>query len=146
TRDRLALAPYPARMRHRVKLRGGQHYIVRAIRPADEPALIELLESLNPEEVRLRFFSIIRQFTHDMAARMTQIDYDREVSLVASPADAPDRLAASATLIADPDSRQAEYAILVHHDHAKIGLGRHLMDCLLRQAHARGVQTVFGDV
>jgi GNAT superfamily N-acetyltransferase len=145
-RDRLAMSPYPARMRHRVTLRGGRTYVVRAIRPSDEPMLIDLLESLSLEEVRLRFFSIIRKFSHDMAARMTQIDYDREVSLVASSTAAPGELAATATIIADPDGEEAEYAILVHHDHTSIGLGRHLLDCLLRQAHARGITTVYGDV
>src|SRR5699024_6156146 len=107
------------------RLRDNRHYVVRAIKPSDEPRVIELLESLSLEEVRLRFFSTIRQFSHDMAARMTQIDYDREVSLVASPVDRPDQLAATATIIADPDGQAAEYAILVHHDHARIGLGRH---------------------
>src|SRR5699024_7888163 len=60
--------------------------------------------------------------------------------------DRPDQLAATATIIADPDGQAAEYAVLVHHDHARIGLGRHLLDCLLRQAHARGIVTVFGEV
>lgn len=145
-RERLAMSPYPARMRHRVKLRHDQSYIVRAIRPSDEPMLLNLLESLSPEEIRLRFFSIIRHFSHDMAARMTQVDYDREVSLVASPADAPGQLAGTATIIADRDGQEAEFAVLVHRNHAGVGLGSHLLDCLLRQAHARGITTVFGDV
>src|SRR5699024_3029926 len=97
-RNRLALSPYPARMRNRIRLRDNRHYVIRAIKPSDEPRVIELLESLSPEEVRLRFFSTIRQFSHDMAARMTQIDYDREVSLVASPVDRPEQLAATATI------------------------------------------------
>jgi acetyltransferase len=145
-RQRLAMAPYPARMRHRVTLRGEATYIVRAIRPSDEPMVLGLLESLSPEEIRLRFFNYIRHFSHDMAARITQVDYDREISLVVSAADTPDELAGMGTIIADPDGRAAEFAVLVHHRHTGVGLGRHLLDCLLRQAGAHGIETVYGDV
>lgn len=145
-RRRLAMAPYPARMRHRVTLRRDTGYIVRAIQPSDEPAVLTLLESLGPEEIRLRFFGYIKHFSHDMAARMTQVDYDREVSLIASRRETPDQIAGMATLIADPDGHEAEFALIVHHDHTCLGLGRHLLDCLLRQAGARGIETVYGDV
>ncbi|MES1954432.1 bifunctional acetate--CoA ligase family protein/GNAT family N-acetyltransferase [Salinisphaera hydrothermalis] len=145
-RRRLAMSPYPARMRHRVTLRDHHTYIVRAIHPSDEPLVLDLLESLSPEEIRLRFFNTIRHFSHDMAARMTQIDYDREVSLVISPAKRPGELTAMGTIIADPDGREAEFAVLVHHAHTGVGLGRHLLDCLLRQAHARGIGTVYGEI
>ncbi len=145
-RLRLAMAPYPAHMRHRVTLAGDKRYLISAIRPSDEPAVLELLDSLSPEEIRLRFFSYIRYFSHDMAARMTQIDYDREISLVASDVATQDQLAGLATLIADPDGLVAEFALLVHHAHSGRGLGRHLLDCLLRAAGARGIHTVYGDV
>ncbi|RJS91041.1 GNAT family N-acetyltransferase [Salinisphaera sp. Q1T1-3] len=145
-RERLAMSPYPARMRHRVTLRGEHTYVVRAIRPSDEPMVLDLLESLSPEEIRLRFFTYIRHFSHDMAARITQVDYDREVSLVISPADNSTVLAGMGTIIADPDGHQAEFAVLVHHAHTGVGLGRHLLDCLLRQAGARGIDTVYGDI
>lgn len=145
-RDRLAMSPYPARMRHIVSLRNDARYIVRAIRPSDEPLVLDLLESLSPEEIRLRFFNFIRHFSHDMAARITQVDYDREVSLVVSGYDTPESLAGMGTLICDPDGTEAEFAILVHRDHAGVGLGRHLLDCLLRQASARNIDIVYGDV
>jgi len=145
-RRRLAMAPYPARMRHRVTLGGGNRYIVRAIHPADEPALLALLKSLGSEEIRLRFFGYIKHFSHDMAARMTQVDYDREVSLIASRFETPARIAGLATLIAEPDGHEAEFALVVQHEHTGLGVGRHLLDCLLRQAGARGIDTVYGDV
>jgi len=145
-RQRLAMSPYPARMRHIVALKDDARYIVRAIRPSDEPAVLDLLESLSPEEIRLRFFNYIRHFSHDMAARITQVDYDREVSLVVSAYDRPNELAGMGTIIADPDGYEAEFAILVHRDHTGVGLGRHLLDCLLRQASARGIEIVYGDV
>lgn len=145
-RERLAMSPYPARMRHIVTLRNDNRYIVRAIQPSDEPAVLDLLESLSPDEIRLRFFNFIRHFSHDMAARITQVDYDREVSLVVSRYETPDKLAGMGTLISDPDGTEAEFAILVHHQYVGAGLGRHLLDCLLRQASARDIDVVYGDV
>ena len=145
-RERIALAPYPETLEHGTKSRSGQRYQVRAVRPADEPAVLRLLARLDPEEIRLRFFMYIRHFSHDMAARVTQVDYDRELTLVASAVAEPGEIAAMATLVADPDGREAEYAVLVHHDHARQGLGRHLLERLLQIARDRGISKVHGDV
>lgn len=144
-RQRLALAPYPAQFAHTLQLRDANEYLIRVIRPTDEPALITMLTALDPEMIRLRFFRYIRQFTHAMAARITQIDYDREMTFVATPAGRNDILGV-ATLISDADGSEAEFAILVHHDGAGIGLGRRLMENLLAYAGARGIGKVYGDV
>lgn len=144
-RARLALAPYPAALAHRLT-RGEHHYEVRPVRPDDEPALIRLLQSLDPETVRLRFFAYIRHFSHDLAARMTQIDYDRELALVLVADAAPHRLVGMGTLAADPDGARAEFAVLVDQAHCGLGLGRHLLEEFLRHAREQGVGTVFGEV
>lgn len=145
-RRRLPLAPYPAALRHPLVLRDGSRLQIRPVRAADEPALITLLQRLDPEEVRLRFFLRIRNFSHDMAARMTQVDYDREMSFVVEPPDGKGDIIAMSTLVMDPDGAEAEYAILVHHDWAGRGIGKHLMHCLLDVARSRGVRMVYGDV
>ncbi|MES2683569.1 MAG: GNAT family N-acetyltransferase [Pseudomonadota bacterium] len=145
-RERVALSPYPAELTQAVTLHTGRRYTVRAVRPADEPAVLALLARLDPEEIRLRFFSVIRHFSHDMAARITQVDYDRELTLAAIADDAPDEIAALATLVADADAQHAEYAVLVQRSHARQGLGRHLLERLLHIAAARGVGSVHGDV
>ncbi|MGH8518359.1 MAG: GNAT family N-acetyltransferase, partial [Panacagrimonas sp.] len=145
-RERLALAPYPAALAQRIRLRGGDEHALRPVRPEDEPAVIELLQGLDPETVRLRFFAHIRHFSHTMAARMTQIDYDRELALVAHPLDAPESLRAIGTLIADPDNASAEFALLVRPDHARLGLGRQLLAALIEHARRRGIGRVSGVV
>ncbi len=145
-RERVALAPYPADLTETSTLPSGRRYTVRAVRPADEPAVLALLGRLDPEEIRLRFFAVIRHFSHDMAARITQVDYDREITLAAIVSDAPDEIAALATLVADADAQHAEYAVLVQRSHARQGLGRHLLQRLLHIASARGVGHVHGDV
>ena len=145
-RERLALAPYPAALRQRVRLRDGKEHVLRPVRPEDEPAVIELLQSLDAETVRLRFFAHIRYFSHAMAARMTQIDYDRELALVAHAVNAPDALRAIGTLIADPDNAAAEFALLVRRDCGRLGLGRLLLGALVDHARRRGIGRVWGVV
>ena len=82
-----------------------------------------------------------------MAARLTQVDYDRELGLVAIPVGHPETdVVALAHLLSDPDNGSAEYAILVHQDHVGVGLGRHMMERLLDHAAARGIKTVYGEV
>jgi len=144
-RARLALAPYPAALVHELVCHGDR-YQVRPVRPDDEPALIRLLQSLDPETVRLRFFAYIRHFSHDLAARMTQIDYDRELALVILPEDQPERLVGMGTLAADPDGARAEFAVLVDQAHCGRGLGRHLLEQFLRHAREQGIGRVFGEV
>ena len=144
-RTRLALAPYPAALAHTL-LRGTEHYAVRPVRPEDEPALIQLLQGLDPETVRLRFFAYIRHFSHDLAARMTQIDYDRELALVITPEQRADRIIGMGTLAADPDGGRAEFAVLVDQQHCGLGLGRHLLEQFLQHARQQGIGAVFGEV
>jgi GNAT superfamily N-acetyltransferase len=145
-RQRLALAPYPVEHERAVALAGGASVQVRAIRPTDEDAVIRLLESIDTESIRLRFFSYVRHFSHAMAARMTQIDYDRELGLIAFTADAAPQAVGLATLISDPDGTEAEFAILVHQGIAREGLGRRLMEQMIEHARAIGLRRVFGDV
>ncbi|WP_029918906.1 bifunctional acetate--CoA ligase family protein/GNAT family N-acetyltransferase [Nevskia soli] len=144
-RARLALAPYPAALSH-ILVRGTERYRVRPVRPDDEPALIRLLEGLDPETVRLRFFAYIRHFSHDLAARMTQIDYDRELALVITPEKGAENLIGMGTLSADPDGARAEFAVLVDKEHCGLGLGRHLLEQFLQHARQQGIGTVFGEV
>lgn len=144
---RLVLAPYPVALTERVTLRGGLGCTLRAIRPEDEPAVIEMLEHTDPEAIRLRFFHMIRHFTHTMAARFSQIDYDRELGLVATEC-APDRdaIVALGHLIIGDDDTRAEYAVLVHQDWARQGLGRQLLLRLIAYARRQSVGVVFGEV
>lgn len=153
-RRRLALAPYPSGLTHDFELADGQRTQIRAIRPEDEPAMLRMLRKTNPEFIRLRFFTYIREFTHAMAIRLTQIDYDRELGLVATmPAEHPgpgpgeaQEIVGLAHLIADVDGQAAEYAILVAPACAGRGLGKHFMLQLLAHAAAQGIRRVYGEV
>lgn len=144
-RQRLVLASYPAELAHDITLKEGRTFQVRPVRADDEANVIRLLERSDPENIRLRFFGYIRQFSHEMAARLTQLDYDREIAFVAMPRGASS-IVGLAHLMADPDGQRAEFSLLVHQDYARVGLGRHLLRELVRHGRRRGVAVVFGEI
>jgi hypothetical protein len=82
TAHRLAIRPYPKELEEEISLPDGQKLLLRPIRPEDEPALYALFSMLSPEEIRLRFLSPMKMLPRTLAARLTQIDYDREMALM----------------------------------------------------------------
>jgi len=93
----------------------------------------------------MRFFAPIRGLTHRLAARLSQIDYDREMALVAFP-EAGGPALGVARFSADPDNNRAEYAIGVRSDWKGRGLGYLLMNRLIGVARGRGIGELVGEV
>jgi acetyltransferase len=141
---RLAIRPYPSELAHDIALADGTQAHIRPIRPEDEPQLIDMHNRSSIDDIRLRFFAPLREMTHTFAARMTQIDYDREMALVAL---APDGdMLGVVRLIADPDGRSGEFAVFVRSDLKGRGLGFRLMTEILDYGRRHGIKTVHGDV
>jgi acetyltransferase len=103
--------------------------------------LIEFSRHLTPEDIRLRFFGPLRELSHEMAARLTQIDYDREMAFLLLDGDV---VLGVGRLAADPDFQQAEFAITVASDRQRRGYGVLLLTHVLDYAKARGIPKVFG--
>jgi acetyltransferase len=145
---RLSIHPYPRELEGTETTADGTTYLVRPVRPEDEPEFIAAFAKLSTESIRMRFFSVMRELPHSLAARLTQIDYDREMALIATdPAAAgPQPIYAVVRLAADPDGEKAEFAIIVRDDVAGRGLGMLLMRRILAYAARRGIQEIFGDV
>ncbi|HSA79441.1 MAG TPA: bifunctional acetate--CoA ligase family protein/GNAT family N-acetyltransferase [Geminicoccaceae bacterium] len=146
--ERLAIRPYPKELEERVMLPDGRELLLRPVLPEDEPAFQEAFARLTPEEIRLRFLAPLKTLSHVMAARFTQIDYDREMALVLAEPGVPGQseVFGVARINADPDNERAEYAIIVRHDMTGIGLGTLLMQRLIGYARGRGIRQIFGDV
>jgi acetyltransferase len=145
---RLAIRPYPRELEEPVPLPDGRTLLLRPIQPEDEPSLRDNFSKLTPEEVRLRFFVPMKTMSHVMAARFTQLDYDREMALVLTdpgPAGTTE-IYGVVRIAADPDNERAEYAILVRHDMTGMGLGIFLMRRMIDYARSRGIGEVWGDV
>jgi acetyltransferase len=144
-RREFAIRPYPRQLEKAIETRSGRRFTVRPIRPEDEQAVIEMLHRSTLEDIRLRFFGAIKEFTHSFAARLTQIDYDREMALVAMP-EGSNEIVGVVRLAADPDREAAEYAIMVRSDTKGSGLGYSLMREILDYARRTGIRRVFGEV
>ena len=145
--QRLAISPYPSELEETVLLDDGRALLLRPIRPEDEPALHQAFAMLTPEEIRLRFFVAMRSLTHVMAARFTQIDYDREMALVlAEAANAGTKIFGVVRIHADPDNERAEFAILVWRELGGRGLGTLMMNRIIAYARQRGIGELFGHV
>jgi acetyltransferase len=141
--SRLAIAPYPRELACLVRLRDGTEIGLRPIRPEDEPLLHDLAAHMTADDLRRRFLAPIRGLSHQLAARLTQIDYDREMALVAM--HNGDALGI-ARYFADPDRLAAEYAVAVRSDWKGRGVGYVLMQKLIEIARQYGIGELVGDV
>ncbi|WP_345815590.1 GNAT family N-acetyltransferase [Paraburkholderia sp. PREW-6R] len=144
-RSRLAIVPYPRRFEETLDWQG-LRVTVRPIRPEDEAAHHDFVEAMTPEDLRLRFFGTVGSFDHSQLARMTQIDYDREMALIATVhSEGFERTLGVVRAVADPDNETAEFAVAVRSDQKGRRLGRLLMDRIIRYAKARGIHWLVGE-
>jgi acetyltransferase len=144
---RFAIRPYPSHLVETLDWAGRQ-LTVRPVRPEDEAQHRAFLEQLAPEDVRMRVFYSRRSIEHSELARLTQIDYAREMALLAVERDAAgvEHTLGVARAIADPDNADAEFAIIVRSDLKGGGLGRLLMDKLVAYQRSQGTQRLVGTV
>lgn len=138
---RMAILPYPADLERIVEL-GGRPLVVRPIRPDDAERLTAMVEACSPIDVRLRFGMALRTLRPELAAGLSQIDYDRQMTLVA--VDASNTLCGLGQLCADPEGESAEFGLLVRSDTQGHGLGGLLLDALLDHARQRGLARIWG--
>jgi len=141
----LAIEPYPVQYEAIEAFGDGRRVVVRPIRPEDATIEREFVEGLADESRRMRFQSVLRHLTPAMLARFTQIDYDREMALVAIEGEGPGlRQVAVARYVALPDGQDCEYAIVVADAWQHRGLGARLMDRLVAIARERGLKRMEG--
>jgi acetyltransferase len=143
--ERFAILPYPTQW-IRNQAWNGRSITVRPIRPEDEAQHRRFLEQLDPEDIRMRIFQTRRELPRSELARLTQIDYDREMAFIAQGLDAqglPETLGVART-VSDPDLTEAEFAIIVRSDLKGLGLGKLLFDQLIEHARSRGIGRLVG--
>lgn len=141
--DRLAIRPFPAALARQENV-GGVDITIRPIRPEDASRLVAMGAATAPADLRLRFHGAVHSLDPSSAARLSQIDYDREMALVAVAED--DSLSGVVRLVFDPEFSSAEVALFVRTDAQDKGLGRSLLRSALDYARLRGASLVWGDV
>jgi len=145
--ERLAIRPYPRELEERVTWEG-RELTLRPIKPEDTQQHLRFLQMLSPHDIRMRVFHTRRYIAPSELARLTQIDYEREMAFIAethTAAGAPETLGV-VRAVTDPENAVAEYGIIVRSDIKGRGLGRLLFEKAIRYCRSRGTQTLVGDV
>jgi acetyltransferase len=141
----LIISPYPTRYITHWQLGDGTDVLLRPVRPEDEPLEHEMLTTLSKKTLKERFFQPITQITHEMHVRMCNIDYEREMAIVAEIKEGNrKRIIGTGRLIIEPDLKKAEFAVLVHDEFQGKGLGYKLVDTVIGIGHEKGVEEVYG--
>jgi acetyltransferase len=148
----MSIYPYPVHLIQEWQMNDGKVVTIRPIRPEDAELEQEFVQRMSDESRYYRFMDTLRELTQTMLVRFTQIDYDREMALVATlppENDAPDGKEYQigvARYVVNPDGESVEFALAVGDDWQKCGVGRKLMMALIDCARAKGYRAVVGDV
>ncbi len=143
----MAIYPYPVELETTVTLRDGTQLPVRPIRPEDATAEVAFVAGLSDESRYLRFMHHLHELTPQMLARFTQVDYDRELALVAlGGKPGAEKIVGVARYVANPDRESAEFAVVVADAWQGRGLGQALMEKLIASAKRRGFRRLVGAI
>ncbi|PVE26409.1 GNAT family N-acetyltransferase [Microvirga sp. KLBC 81] len=142
---RFAVRPYPKEWERTITLRNGRKAFVRPVRPEDEEEFRRFFEKITPEDLRLRFFAPVRDFSHTFLARLTQLDYARAIAFVAFDEETGEMMGA-VRVHADANHETGEYGILLRSDLKGLGLGWMLMRLMIEWAKVEGLHEVEGQV
>ncbi|MDF1551410.1 MAG: GNAT family N-acetyltransferase [Deferrisomatales bacterium] len=141
----LATAPYPNQYEFRETLKDGTPVLIRPIRPEDGESHYAFLRGLSSQTMYNRFFGFRNEISAEQMARFTQIDYDREVAIVARVEQPEGEITIGVNrLTYDPHNGQHEFAVVVDDGWQGSGVGRLLMEKIVAIAMDRGIDTIYG--
>jgi acetyltransferase len=142
-----AIRPYPSELVETVDW-NGHTLVMRPIRPEDESLHTDFLQSLSPDDIRMRVFYSRRTMERSELARLTQIDYTREMAFVAI-TDGPDGKPQTQGVVraaTDPDNISAEFGIIIRSSIKGGGLGTLLMKKMIYYLRENGTQKLVATV
>lgn len=143
----LVISPYPQELTYEWKMENGLDVLFRPIKPEDEPLEREMFKTISKQTEYFRFFGYIGKVTHEMLIRYTQIDYDREIALIAEVEENGEKkMAGVVRLVIDYDNSAAEFAILVADPYQGQRLGTKFMDLIMEIARKRKIRKVYASV
>jgi RimJ/RimL family protein N-acetyltransferase len=141
----VAARPYPPQWERHLVLGDGWRVFVRPIKPDDEPLIHDLLVHVTKEDLRLRFFASIKEFSHPFIAKLTQLDYARAMAFIAFD-EASNEVLGVVRLYTDSIHEAGEYAVLVRSCLKGRGLGWALMRLIIEYARSEGLKRITGQI
>jgi len=139
----LVISPYPKKYEKIWILRNKQEVLLRPIKPEDESMWLEMFQNFSEESIRYRFFQMLKDTPHEMRVRYCNVDYDREVAIVAETTENGKRKLLGVTRLSiEPDGRRGEMAFIVGDKWQNYGLGTKMVDYVLEIAKEMGVEKV----
>ncbi len=143
----LVISPYPSEYITEFKLKDGRTSLLRPIKPEDEEMEKEMFSNFSERTQKFRFFSVIKDISHDQLVRYTQTDYDREIAIIAELEENGKKVMAGVgRLIADQYNEAAEFAVVVADPWHNQGLGNKFLDYLMDIAKERGIHKVYANI
>lgn len=142
--EHMVISPYPKKCEILWTLKNGQQVLLRPIKPEDEPMWLEMFQNFSDEAIRYRFFEMLKDTPHEVRVRYCNIDYDREIAIVAeTTTEGRRRLLGVTRLSIEPDGKSGELAFIVGDKWQNLGLGTKMVDYALEIAKEMGVEKVF---
>jgi acetyltransferase len=141
----VAIFPYPIELEHEIRLKDGAALLLRPIRPDDAGRERAFIAGLSDASRYSRFQHSISELSAETIARFTQLDYGREMALVAIDASV-DQIVGVSRYFPNPDHVSVEFAVAVADAWQGRGLGMALMKSLVRCAREAGYQSMEGSV
>jgi len=140
----LVISPYPTKYETMWKLRDGRTVILRPIKPEDEPLWLEMFQNFSEESIRYRFFQILKDTPHETRVRYCNIDYDREIAIVAElTEEGRKRILGVSRVSIEPDGKTGEIAFIVADPWQGLGLGTKMVDYVLEICADMKLETIY---
>jgi len=143
----MAIYPYPTQLVNRWQLADGMDVMIRPIRPEDAELVQRFVRELSEESKYFRFMSSMHELTETMLVRFTQIDYSREMALIAVTVEQGQEIEQGVARFAiNPDGESCEFALVIADNMRGKGLAQKLMVSLMEAAREQGLVTIEGEV
>jgi RimJ/RimL family protein N-acetyltransferase len=140
-----SVRPYPSQWERHIVLGDGWRIFVRPLKPDDDGLIRDLLVHVSKEDLRLRFFDSIKEFSPQFIARLTHLDYARAMAFIAID-EASNGTLGVVRLHADEIREAGEYAILLRSDLKGRGLGWSMMQLIIEYAKSEGLKRIEGQI